>query len=348
MSSSLDAAKTKEAIIEIYQGNGLPEECPMSRLDQRDANIKKKFSEMGYFRKASPIDKSLIYLKCMKLNHLEIIKSLVAFTLLGSVCGGIIGAAGNAPGAAGGAAIGGGIGGAAGAYYCWHRGLYNKEEHIVSVIKDSTEYSKFKAQRTPEQYQLFIAFFKNYCSHIDDKYAPRIADFTCNITYDVPEYPVFSPYDIDRKTPYEKAEIEKHLDIIEKEVQDYKKSCENSFPKISDEEIEKHIISIKQRSDPLGGPPFTKQELVYDPEFCKSVIITLKNIQKDLLTKLPRDEDPVILKGVNALIDHYSQNYQAVTQSLIKSMSRDIFAIDGDIELANDASNKISKILMKV
>ena len=370
MNSSVAAANSKELVIQAYQGNGSPEQCSLRRIEEREARIKKKFSEMGYFRKAAPIDKSLIYLKCMKLNYLEIVKVLGAFTFVGGVCGGVIGAAGNAPGAGAGIAIGAGVGGAAGAYWCWHKGLYNKEEHIVAVVKDTTEYSIFKKQRTEEQYELFSAFFKNYAAHMEEKYEAKIMNFICSFTLDIPEYPVFSPYDEKRLHPFEKAEIEKYLDGVEDKISEYRKAREKAIeeykegwyawatgpddPRIEEGvqkmrvETEEKVLEMRANSVAFPGPHYTKDQLVYDPEWVKEVIKTLKGIQQELKTTLSKNQDPVIIKGVDALVDHYVQNYQTVTQGLIKALAKDVFAIDGDIELAHDASEKISKMLMKV
>lgn len=347
MSSTISPVPNNTQIIQNYQGNGSPKECSLNYIPNREVLIKENFSEMGYFRKAGPIKQSLIYLKCLKLNHLEIIKTLGACTFVGGLVGGVVGAAGQAPGVVGGIAIGAGIGGAAGVFLCYHQGLYNEQEHIVSVVKNSTEYSAFRLQRTQEQYELFVAFFKNYASKIDDKYEARIADFVCSIIYDIPEYPVFSPFDEGRKNPYEKEAIEKYLDkmksIVEPQVQKYNSEC----ALLGIPPDDNNINEIRRAYCPLRTGYYTKEELIYDPEYVKGVIKTLKEIQKDLKGSLPAKEDPMILKGVDDLIIHYSKNNDAVIKSLVKALANDIFAIDGDFELANGASKKIKKFLIK-
>lgn len=346
MNNALDISK--DEVIQIYQGQGPLNECSLPFISHREAQIKQKFSELGYFKKVSRVDQSLIYLKCIKLNHLEIVKTLGTWAFVGGVVGGVAGVAGHAPGIVGGAAIGVGAGTAAGALWCYHKGMYSKEEHIISVVKDSTEYSLFKKQRTQEQYELFVAFFKNYGAHLDEKYQPRISDFVCNITYDVPEYPVFSPYDVERKTPYEKEAIEAYLEkmkgIVEPQIEEYKERC----AKLGISPDDKEMYEIRRQYCPLRTGYYTKEELIYDPDFCKSVISTLRTIQQDLKRSLPKDQDPIILKGVNALVDHYTAHYTQVNDELIKLLAKDIFSIDGDITLANQASQQMSKLLNKV
>ncbi|MGZ3633941.1 MAG: DUF6861 domain-containing protein [Parachlamydiaceae bacterium] len=360
---------TRDEVLQTYQGLGSPTDCSLPFIATREARIREKFSELGYFKKASKIDQSLIYLKCMKLNHLEIIKTLGSWTFMGGVIGGVAGAAGHAPGIAGGAAIGAGAGAAAGALWCYHKGLYSKEEHIVSIVRDSTEYSRFKKERTKEQYELFVAFFKNYAEHVDAKHENRILDFVCRITLDIPEYPVFSPYDTKRAQPFEKAAIEEHIDGIEKKIADYQSDREKMISEyrevhtfasgLPEAKIEKDIQAMRLETEKgverirsticlFGGKPYTKEELIYDPDYCKTVIAELRNIQQELLGSLSRDQDPIIIKGVNALVDHYTTQYTQVNDALIKKLAKDIFAIDGDITLANQASEQVSKLLNKV
>jgi len=352
-SSSIDASR--EQLLETYQGRGAVENCSLPFISDRKERIKQRFSELGYFQQLPPVDKSIVYLRCMKLNHNEILKTLGACTLLGGVVGGAVGGiAANGPGVLGGAGAGAAVGGTVGALICYHRGLHMEKEHIIAVIKDTTEYSLFKKQRTKEQYELFVAFFKSYGQHMNPKHENRILDFVCRITWDIPEYPVFSPYDLKRAQPFEKAAIEAHIDGIEKKIADYQSDREKMISEYREvhtfasglpaAKIEEGIQKISTICL-FGGEPYTKEELVYDPEFAKTVILSLQEIQEEMLQTHNPEQDPIILKGVSALIDHYRSHYSSVTADLINKLGDDVFSIKGNYKMARETTKAIRKAL---
>jgi hypothetical protein len=265
-----------------------------------------------------------------------------------------------------GVAMGAGLGGAVGALWCFHQGMHSKDEHIVAVIKETSEYSIFKKERTKEQYQLFTAFFKNYAVHMQEKHEGKVMNFICSFTLDIPEYPVFSPHDTKRLHPFEKAEIEKFLDAVEDKISEYRKAREKSIeeykecwyawakgpddPRVEEGiqkmrvKTEEKVREIRANSTAFPGEPYTKEQLVYDPEFSKKVVEILREIQQELKLDLEKKHDPIIARGVDALISHYKAHHTAATGALVKALAKDIFAIDGDIEVATEASSRFKKL----
>ena len=166
----------------------------------------------------------------------------------------------------------------------------------------------------------------------------KIDDYICGISFTIPEYPVFSVYDVERVRVYEKADIEKHLDNVNASVQ---RAIESGSQ-------ENYISELRRTACPYRGQPFTKDELVYDLAYAKKVVSLFRKVmEKDMERKMTPDLDPMMKKAVNCLLEHYKNTYQEATTSLVSRLRNDAIRLGHSFETAEEIGNEFMSELKK-
>ncbi|MGZ3632904.1 MAG: hypothetical protein ACXWM7_01065 [Parachlamydiaceae bacterium] len=332
-------------IIDTFNGKESPDLATASSLSTNQERIRSSSSPMRYFRKnVSLHEKGIIYLHCTKLNSREILETFANCTAIGAVVGGIVGGVtANLPGLIKGTALGGLLGASWALGTCAGKDLYLNGQYITCQIKQSEEYHNFLIELQKKEYTLFYKFLKNYTEYIPDMYHDELAKRVCPITYDLPAYPVFAPHDTKRLHPYEKSEIEDVLAKKEKEIAAYLEKAKQF--NTSQEEIDTQVRIMRENVCPFKGPYFTKNQLVYDPDYVKESIAVLEEAHKHILQNLPPEEDPLVQLGLECLIAHYKKQHIEVTDKIVKTFAIDAMKLGPDLDQLNDATKKVREMM---
>lgn len=328
----------------VVNGETNPLICSMPALLDRKEAIKQKYSKINYINNHPDVNQ--IHLQCLRLNFDEIIRIIGVSTAIGIVGGSLIGGVWKGlNGALIGGASGGAVGICAGALISFHKELYINKPYIIEYVSKETEFSAFKQRKTQEEYKYFVGFFRNYIEGHRQDEELKMEDFLCCLTYNLPEFPVFSVHDTKRRHVYEKSVIEQHIDSVEEKVSIF---IETNSGYLTDDEIQRQANKIRINSDPFHEHPIAKSDLVYDPLFVKNIIGKLTGILKELIKTTKTEDDRVILQGVQSLIAHYKAQYTQVNYGLINQFRDDVFQMKGNYQLATIAAEQLKKEFQKV
>ena len=107
----------------------------------------------------------------------------------------------------------------------------------------------------------------------------------------------------------------------------------------SDEEKE----NLRKTIDFFDGPPFTKDQLVYDIEFSKAVISFLSRVHKDMLKRLSPNEDDLMKEAIKNLISFYKKTYNDITLAAINQLADDVLKLGGNYQTASEAVAELKR-----
>lgn len=254
-----------------------------------------------------------IYVKLHSLNANKIYQILVGTTLTGAAIGAIFTSIFSSGFTVKGMGLGGTVGFGAGIGICLKKDLFSKaqEDSLLVKINRSQKMESFRNECSVEQYKLFKSFIDNYIKFVDLKSAEQIDEVLCTFTATIPDIPVFSPYDTQRLHVYEKEAIEQHLDNIDKKI------TRATLSGASQEVINQ----LRGTYCPYRGPAFTKNELVTDIRYINKVIDLIREILIPM--KIRACEDPMLEKGLKCLLDHYLNQYNECSKTIVNKLFDD-------------------------
>lgn len=123
----------------------------------------------------------------------------------------------------------------------------------------------------------------------------------CSISKEYPLVPVFSPHDVERRHPYDRSAILQHLDKIERRIA--------PFRKFDTDEARATIRELESTADPLRGPYFTADQLVFDIDHARARLPVLRKIHARLHSELGRNLDTVQRKALDQILMFYEYTY---------------------------------------
>jgi hypothetical protein len=356
---NLPKYETEEELIDILSGKTSLDHVTQRNIPNVQAALKKKYKALGYFQNMKEGEKSSIQIQCLKVNAYEIIKITGIGAGIGIVGGGVVGGyIGAVPGAIFGAQIGcaGGamVGLGVAAYSC--EDIYHNKKVIKTFVEENPGYLEFKKGQTDEEFRLFRNYVNNYAHTFFPEHENDVSDLCCCLSLDIPEVPVFSPYDIKRKHPFDKSVIEAHLLQVEKQISILEGLKAKGTCNLESCDIK--IEEIKQTACPFRSGYFKKEDLVYDINFAKKTINLLEKISNDMLErieeatpeekiKIDRD-DKLLYFGVSNLLNHQLKVQNSAIKSVVENLQRDIIYIGGSWETAIETGNSFKKMVLKV
>ena len=196
------------------------------------------------------------------------------------------------------------VGGAAGAAIAVSR----MEQKVDVYIEQSKEYVKWKNGLTQQQYTLFLNAFENYIGLERIENLQNIIDLIDPISLEIIRFPVLSPH----RKRYEKESIERALDQTFNLIECARASGQNEA------EVRQNV----RMTDPLGFPLYSKEELVYDAEFARSIITILQSAVYSL--RISPDEDPLLIEGLTKILEDYQSNHRQITDEIIGNLTIDL------------------------
>lgn len=335
----------KDDIFRSISGEDGKNQVGVRFIEDRQKLLQHRYSTMSYLAKVPQNDLNEIYIKCLKINALEIIQILGGCTSIGTVIGGIIGWFLPAPATTlTGGLVGGACGFGIGAGICYEKKLHLNESYIKIILNDKTDYQKFIAQKDGREYKLLLSFFNEYIQHVPKEYENEMYNFLCCLTLQIPEVPVFSPHDTQRKHPYEKSEIEEVLNGVQQKIATFR---ENAGTDLCQDEIEEVCVGLLENGCPFRMGGFTKDQLVYDTEHVKKTIKFLQQVVSYMSKNLKCEDDHVLQNSLKLLINHYRQQYTQVTDKVIHELRNDLWNLRADFDTAEKVSNEIKELLNK-
>jgi hypothetical protein len=230
-----------------------------------------------------------------------------------------------------GALVGGGCGLGLGVGYCMKTDLFSLawEDAKTVNLKMNERLESFRNECTVDQYKLFTNFIENYGKFVDNKTIREFADVFCSITMNIPEVPVFSPHDKQRKHVFEKSAIENHLDNVDNTI---------TRAMLSGASQEK-IAELRTTYCPFRGPAFTKQELVTDIKYLRKVIVLVRESLKSISENVTSYEDPIIQKGLQCLLDHYKSHHKQCSETIVDKLFDDCIKLGTPRSMIKEVCN---------
>lgn len=290
-------------------------EVLISHILETEKRINTKLNFVNVYKR---LRSDKLYNDCVRLNILnasKIQKIILICTVVGSAAGAVFSNIFSSAMTYKGVLIGGATGFGVGIGICKKKDLFSlawKDGQIVR-LKLGERLESFRNECTVDQYKLFKNFLENYIKFVDDKFEYKFNDVFCSITKYIPDVPVFSPHDKERRHVFDRSAIEIHLDNVDATIS--KAILSKAKPEV--------IEDLRKTYCPFRGPAFTKKELVSDIRYLDKVIFLIKDSLKSISEKVTAYDDPIIKKGLECLLDHYAKQYQACSNVIVDKLFDD-------------------------
>lgn len=334
---------TREAIIAYYGGDEDFNPEILCKFGTKNEQIKSRYSKMEFYKNLPIHDKININVSSLDVSFENIKTNTVCATIIGAMVGVIFDKFANElfnmeMSYWDGAFYGSLTGALTGVSYTLVTGVSKNNRFFRHQLTLHPSYENFKLEMTQNQYSLFMAFLKNYAEKFTETEANQIYSFMCPITLDIPLFPVFSPYDLERKTPYEKEAIEKHIFEVENKIKRAQQSGST----------EQYIDSIRKTTCPKRGKPFKACDLVYDVTFSRSVIKFLSKVHVDMLSRVQDGEDQIQEEALRKLIHVYRSHYTQFTDAAIDNIKEDFIKLGLPFKRAQIMGNELKETLQEI
>jgi|GEM_PF-2767489 len=323
---------SSQDIINHFTGQGKDtSEVLLKNILETEKRINKKKELFSLFGRLNADKEYNDCVRLYSLNAKKIQKILLGCAAVGAAVGAVFSSIFLGAMTYKGALVGGGCGLGLGVGYCVKKDLFSLawEDAKTVNLKMNERLESFRNECTVDQYKLFTNFIENYGKFVDDKKIEGFQDVFCSITLTIPEIPVFSPHDKERKYVFEKSAIEKHLDNVD-----------NTITKatLSGASQEK-IAELRTTYCPFRGPAFTKKELVTDIKYLNKVIDLVKESLKSISENVKSYEDPIIQKGLQCLLDHYKSHHKQCSGTIVDKLFDDCIKLGTPRSMIKEVCN---------
>lgn len=224
--------------------------------------------------------------------------------------------------------LGGAVGFGAGIGICLTKDLFSEanEDYKAVKLNIGNKIQSYRNECTVKQYKLFRNFLDNYKQFIDTE-SEKFRALECALLVEIPEFPVFSPHDVNRTQVYEKELIEEQLDYIDAKIALAKENGAS----------EDALNELRATISPVRGEPFKKHELVMDVNYLEKVIVLIS--ENLVLLEIEAGSDPMIKKGLECLLDHYKNHYNTCTKVIVDKLFKDCYGLVVPFTMCQDICN---------